>query len=139
MKLPHIVNYNTRPKMGGEANLFVVNIRPEYKNDVGLHVHEYTHVVQWYICLALTLLLALISLLSPATTPLSILLAIISPATHSLLYSLVPKYRLKCEVSAYRKQLARYPTNTSNEFAIEALTTKYNLKISREEAVRLLK
>ena len=139
MKLPHLVNYNTRPKMGGETKLFVVNIRPEYKNDVGLHVHEYTHVVQWYLSTALTLLLAFLTAISPVTAPLSVFLVILSTATHTLLYSLVPKYRLYCEVSAYKKQIACYPKDTSKEFAIQALTTKYKLKLTREEAIRLLK
>ena len=102
-------------------------------------MHEYTHVVQWYAALALTLLLAFLTALSPVTAPLSVLLVILCTATHTLLYILVRKYRLYCEVSAYKKQIDCYPPGTSKEFAIQALTTKYNLKVTREEAVELLK
>jgi hypothetical protein len=63
MILPHLTIYtdNLPPNVGGTAQGFLVKIRPKYKDDVGIHNHEYKHVKQWYKALAAWV--AIISLL----------------------------------------------------------------------------
>lgn len=55
---------------------------------------------------------------------------------HPLLYKFSKKYRLKAEVEAYREQLTY--GGKAEEFA-EFLATKYDLDITKEQALELLK
>ncbi|MDY7569417.1 hypothetical protein QN377_05095 [Pseudomonas sp. CCC4.1] len=122
-------------KFGGETRGPLISIRPKYSADVGLIEHEKTHVRQWYVVLALGLLLCtlLTLLVSPSLWPMYGL----APFLHQLLYKLVRVYRRWCEVRAYRKQIAT-GGYASNEFAVSALVDKYGLRLSREEARALL-
>lgn len=48
--LPAFVTYtdDLPDNVGGRANGLRVRIRPRFKDDLGLHEHEYEHVRQWY-------------------------------------------------------------------------------------------
>lgn len=80
---PVIVHYtdNIKDGFGGVANGFYVRLRPKYKGvDEGLLQHELTHVKQWYRTLG----------------------------THGIMYMFSEKYRLKCELEAYKVQASYY-------------------------------
>ena len=89
----------------------VIFIRPEHRNDAGLLAHEKVHVRQWWRTLGL----------------------------HSFLYLFSKAYKLRAEVEAYKVQ-AKYakghdPMPTYAHF----IATKYNLNITEEEALALLR
>ena len=88
---------------------FVVLVRPQYRNDAGLIAHELTHVKQFWRTLGF----------------------------NGLLYWLVPSYRQKYEVEAYRAQLESSPESIG-VFAI-SLATKYRLDLTPARAIELLK
>lgn len=88
----------------------VVLIRPKYKNDKGLLEHEKVHVWQWVMSFGL----------------------------HSLLYKFSKKYRLEAEVCAYKEQIKYYSVDNTELFA-EFIASKYDLDISKDEAVILLR
>ena len=93
----------------GKAHGFIILILKKYKDDKGLHEHEKTHVKQWW---KMGLLI------------------------HSLLYKFNKKYRYKCELEAYGVQMrySNYP-----ELYAKYISTRYNLDVSYEEALRNLK
>ena len=99
MKFPSITIYTDRiPQgVGGDAHGPVVRVRPMYRNDVGLHQHEWQHVQQWWIVGILAALL-----LAVVFGPAFVLLAI---GANPLLYRFVRHYRLWAEVAAYRAQM----------------------------------
>jgi len=114
---PYIVIYtdNVTEGSAGRAKAFVVKIRPEYKDDIGLEFHEATHSMQFWK---------------------------LGPFFHTLRYALSKSYKLKAEVEAYRKQLEYQPANGSDAYRrIYAgfISKDYNLGISEEEAYMLLK
>lgn len=86
----------------------IILIRPEHREDAGLHAHERAHVAQFWR----------------------------RPLTHDLRYLLSRKYRLVCEVEAYRAQLKLAPWGL-DKFAL-SLASKYQLDISVDEARLLL-
>lgn len=92
----------------GCACAFLIFIRPDYKNDIGLLEHEKVHVLQWKRTFGL----------------------------HSYLYLFSKSYRLKSEVEAYKKQL-EYSPNSAELFA-KYIATMYNINITQEEAKKLL-
>ena len=96
------------------AKFFVIRIRKQYKGDpreAGLLAHEKVHVNQAWKGLLLG---------------------------HQLYYTFNKKYRLKCEVEAYKAQIACYDYDVAPQFA-KFLATKYNLRITEFEALLLLK
>ena len=120
---------------GGTAQGPLIKILSKYKDDVGLIEHEKMHVRQWYVVMAIGLLLStlLTLLVSPSLWPLYGL----PPFLHQLLYKFMRPYRQWCEVRAYRKQIAT-GGYTSNEFAVTTLVEKYDLDLSIDEARALL-
>lgn len=120
---------------GGIVQGPLIKILPKYKKDAGLLEHEKTHVRQWYVVLALWLLLSslLTLLISPSLWPLYCL----APFVHQLLHKFVRPYRRWSKVKAYRKQIG-FGAYASNEFAVNALAEKYNLKLSVDDAMELL-
>lgn len=88
----------------------VIFIRPKYKEDKGLLEHEKTHRMQWILTLGL----------------------------HSLFYLFSNTYKLWSEVEAYKKQLQYYSDDRADLFA-GFIATKYNLNISKENALKLLR
>jgi hypothetical protein len=98
----------------GQANLWFIKIRPEYKGDIGLLAHEVVHTEQFWKTLGF----------------------------HGLLYWLSKSYKLKCEVEAYREQL-KWPPATEDrphyaQHYAEFIAQKYGLSIPVEEALKLL-
>lgn len=91
---------------GGETNYFIVRIRPKYKKDGGLLVHELCHVKQWWVG--------------------------IGPIM-SYMYRFIPSFRYNCEIEAYAKQLVHYKGIKADEFNTKInlfagwIRTKYNL------------
>jgi hypothetical protein len=87
----------------------VILMRPDRWNDAGLIAHEQVHVRQFWQ----------------------------SWGMFWFWYLLVPQARLDYEVEAFQEQL-KYNPECLDSFATE-LATKYRLRISVEEAARLLK
>lgn len=112
--LPAIVIYKDSlvpKKFGGVTRLFFIFLREKYKTDQGILEHELVHVRQLYRTLFFS----------------------------SLIYPLSKKYRLKCEVEAYQKQLSYYANKTDSlRWMSNAISTKYKLNITVAEAYRKL-
>ncbi|MDP3650910.1 MAG: hypothetical protein Q8R67_04420 [Rhodoferax sp.] len=64
--------------------------------------------------------------------------AVFGFALHSLLYALVPAYRLWAEVQAYREQLRHYPDDRTELFA-GFIAANYRLTVTPEKAEALLR
>ncbi len=88
----------------------VILIRPECKGDKGLLAHEKAHRRQWLRTLGL----------------------------HSILYPLIPEYRLACELEAFTEQARHYPDDRLPVFA-NLIASNYKLKITVESALELLR
>lgn len=87
----------------------VIKILEKYRDDRGIYEHELLHVKQWLFTLGI----------------------------HSLLYLLVPRYKLWAEVQCYREQAKHYPDDRRPLFA-HFIATSYGLKITEAEALKLL-
>lgn len=113
--VPVFYTENMDEKFGGMMRIIVIPmifIRPKYRDtDLGIHMHELEHAEQAWRHLLLF---------------------------HALLYWLSDRYRLWAEVVAYRRQIACYPEGTSIDFAVNALTSKYDLDVTVERARNLL-
>jgi hypothetical protein len=99
------------PGVNGRANGPIIRILKSRKGDEGLYQHELTHVKQAFLGLFIV---------------------------HALLYKFLPEYRLWAEVQAFKKQAEYYPDDRIPLFAA-AIATRYNLKISKENAEKLLR
>ena len=70
MRYPSLTIYTDKlpTDVGGCTNGPVVRIRTKYRNDAGIHAHEYEHVWQWWMGVLIGVLaaLALITLPVPA-------------------------------------------------------------------------
>ena len=91
-------------------------IRPEYKDDKGIHAHEQKHVDQAWES--------------------------VIPILHGLRYRLSKAYRLACEVEAYREQLRVNALNGVQDYTLTYagfIANDYNLSISIADACQLLK
>lgn len=133
-----IVRYNDKPEMGGEAFGPFINIKPKYKEDEGLHVHEYVHVLQWYFWLGFFTLLGGWVFYATGELSLAGVVAAFGIVTHNAAYAIIRPYQKWCEVYCYRKQIACYPKGTSIDFAVEALMRKYTFKMTEAEARKAL-
>lgn len=110
---PAIVIYSDRlvpDRFAGCSYGPIVAIRPIYRNDKGLHEHEFVHARQFWRGLGLG---------------------------HALRYKFSRAYRLRCEVEAYREQLYWTPFDRAPLFA-RFLVDKYDLGITFDEAMELL-
>lgn len=103
-------NWLIPAKSAGCARLMFVFIRPEYRDDRGLLEHELMHVRQFYR----------------------------SPLTHGIRYRLSQRYRLACEVEAYREQMKHADRDLSGLFGL-FISRDYGLDVSLGEAQRLLR
>ena len=111
----------------------IVFIRENYKDDIGLHKHEYMHGIQHITLMAfwitLFFILGFANSLFWTVAPFGIVL-------HSAIYSLFSEYRLYCEVECYKEQLKYSPDNI-NLFA-KYIAEDYKLDITHQEAKKLL-
>ncbi len=124
----------------GIAKLFVIRIKPAYKNDVGLHKHELEHVKQWW-AVTIPAMLAIFALAhlhyglamldAAMCTP-------IAAAFYHAAYDMIPAFRLWCEVQAYRVQLRYCAKDESARFA-KFIATSYGLKVNEAEVLELLR
>lgn len=122
--------------VGGCANGPVVRILEKYRNDRGIYEHEVEHVQQW----------ALVSLIGAALIGLLWLFfpvfdkaySGLSVALHSALYAMVPQYKLWAEVEAYKEQAKHY-TDDRNPLFAEFISSNYGLKITKAQALELLR
>ena len=107
---PYLLFYsdNLPDGVGGRTQLFVVRIRPAYKDDIGIEKHEAEHVRQFWNL----------------------------PLIDTALYGWWAGYRQWAEIAAYKVQLKYSPDQLLN-FA-QRMTEMYNLKITKEEALKLL-
>ena len=97
----------------GYAKAWFIRIRAEYEDDKGLFQHELRHVWQFWRTLGF----------------------------HSLMYLLIKRYRLASEVEAYRVQLEYIPgemKEINRKKFSNRISTRYGLKISEDEAYKLL-
>lgn len=106
-------------------------MRPKYEGDKGLHVHELEHSRHWWFTF---LTFALIWWLTSNPIFLSIGIGI-----YGALYRLSKKFRLLVEARCYEQQIAHYPPERNVLFAAQHLSKNYNLGISLEEAMKILK
>ena len=120
--------------MGGYARWFYVAIRPKYREDKGIHAHELEHVKQWWLT---TILAAVIIGAICYANGFSYVYTGLALAVYQILYSLIPLFKLHCEVEAYRQQLKHYTDDRTALFA-KSIAEKYGLKITAERAERLL-
>jgi hypothetical protein len=139
MKLPHLVIYTDRLPDGvaGTANGPLIRLRPAYRGDAGLHAHEYQHVIQWYQASAMTALL-LVGLALACGDMQGSLLALwpATLGTHPLAYLQWPRYRLWCEVQAYKEQV-RHGLRL-DDAARRLMSLRYQLGLQYNDARRLL-
>ena len=135
MKLPHLTIYSDSlpPTLGGTAQAFVVKIRPKYKDDKGIHDHEYVHVKQWYRVLFVWLLAVGLAIVSE-WVPLEYAgVAIAGVGLHGLLYLLIPSYRLEAEAEAYAAQ-TKPDRSDLDLMAYRLALPSYGLGITQEQA-----
>jgi hypothetical protein len=126
---------NLPENVGGTAQGPYIRIRPKYKDDKGIHAHEMEHVRQWWV---LTIFSAFFLLAGAEYLQQPLWIAIASVGVHGLLYTLIPKYRLWCEVQAYKAQQAHYEDDRTPKFA-KWIATVYRLDVTPEEAEKLLR
>lgn len=132
---PTFLRYTNNVKLAGQVRLIVAEIKPEYKDDIGLHHHEYIHVTQfWTMFLSLVTVFTTILFLTEQTQYLG--LNGIFLAAHGLLYRFNKSYRLRCEIKAYKEQL-KYSPNSQELFA-KYISEDYDLDISQTDALKLL-
>jgi hypothetical protein len=138
--IPAIIRYtDDMPAwMGGYAKWFYIAIRPKYKDDKGIHAHELEHVKQWWITTILAALLIAGGLYFTQAAPVQYIYTGLSLAVFQLLYSIIPQFKLRMEVLAYREQLKHYENDRTALFA-RFISTKYGLKITADEAEQLLR
>lgn len=96
-------------RFGGFTFGPLILIRPAYRGDRGLLEHERVHVAQFWRTLG----------------------------TMGIGYLLSKRYRLRCEVEAYREQARWYVTDRRPLFA-RFLVDKYDLGVTYDEALALL-
>jgi hypothetical protein len=97
------------PNTGAYAyGRFKVFVRPKYREDKGIHEHEFGHIRQAW-----------------------------RNPWHGLMYKTLDWYKLKCEVECYRIQAQHYDDDRRPLFAT-FISQDYNLDITPEYALRLL-
>lgn len=112
--LPVIIKYTNKdiPAIyGGISRGIVIKIKPKYLNDKGLLEHELTHIKQFYKAFPF----------------------------HGLFYKFIRAYRLKSELEAYKKQIEYLTKKEDIDIFANRLSLLYDLNITKEEALKLLK
>lgn len=96
----------------GRSYGFFILMRKDEKENNALLQHELTHCKQFYRTLGL----------------------------HLILYSVWDKYRLNCEIEAYKKTIeyAGYTDQSQSEWIVKSLHKDYDLNITKPEIRKLL-
>lgn len=115
-----------------------IGIIKKYENDEGLMQHELTHASQfWKVGILFSSFVLFI--LSCLHFPVDYLwYSLLGFFLHGFAYLLFDKYKLFCEVKAYKEQLKYYDTDKTDLF-VEFISTKYGLSVDKEEIKKLLK
>ena len=111
-------------------------IKPAYKDDAGLAAHERVHTRQWWLLALLALPLA--ALAHANGRPDLMGFAALALGLHPALYLASARYRLRCEVAAYRVQLGYYAADRRDKFA-GFIASRYRLNVTPAQAFELLK
>lgn len=133
MNLPYSIKYTTAVK-AGDTNMFFARINPKYKEDTGLHAHEYAHIKQWYVIMLIFSLL-LLSLMTVFSTYLIYFYPMFFKL-HGAMYATSKNYRQYCEVNAFKAQLKHYPEKI--DFFAKFMATNYDLGITIAKSKMLL-
>ena len=136
MILPHITVYTDSldDGVGGTTKGPLIFIRPQYKDDVGIHKHEEVHVTQWYAGFGIGLAIAAAMYFNAIDGyPLAILLGMV---LHPLATT-SKRYTFWKEVVAYREQAKHYPEDRRLLFA-SFIATNYGLSVTIEQAYAAL-
>jgi len=135
MNFPHITIYtdNLPEDVGGDARLFIVRIKNKYRDDAGIHRHEYTHVNQFWAMLILFITLVCLTVYICDYDQSYLALSLFGISFHALLYITIKDYRLYCEASAYAAQTM--PDKSDLDVMARRLTSyRYNLGLSVSDA-----
>jgi len=125
---------NLPANVGGRTTGPIVRIKPEYRDDKGIHAHELVHVKQWYTGLAIGLVAAALMYSNGIDGwPLVILLGAMA---HPLATAYKP-YKFWAEVQAYKEQAKHYPDDRRLQFA-SFIANNYGLSVTTEQAYKLL-
>lgn len=111
--LPYWVNYTSKGLAdweGGRVNFLSIHIKPEYKSDISLLMHEVEHVKQTYKTCFL----------------------------HAALYAISKRYKLHAECEAFVAGQLKYQTMTIEQVASD-LHKKYDLGYDYEYILNYLK
>lgn len=107
----------------------VILVRPTHRGDAGLVAHEVEHVKQWAIVSLLAC--SAIGLIDMSLWPAGI-------GAFSVLYALVPEFRLWAEVEAYKVQSSHYADDRLPKFA-KFIAERYSLRVREDAALSLLR
>lgn len=99
---PTLVNYKPLGDTGGYQKGPVVIIDPKYRDDKGLHEHEYRHVTHFYICATISLIL--VWLLTPDLDA-KLLATPVALVSYHLLMATFKTFKMWAEIDCYRIQL----------------------------------
>jgi uncharacterized membrane protein len=139
--LPKVTIYTDRflpDWVGARAIGPFVLIRPKYKDDKGIHAHEYTHVKQWFRWTALWAILVTLALLVlPEAAHIIVPFYGLSVGIFHLMYALVKSFRLESEVEAYAAQVNAGAD--LDKMAAALANPNYKFNIGFEEAKNLLR
>ncbi|MGU3232471.1 hypothetical protein [Vibrio cholerae] len=125
----------------GNARLFMITLRKDKADDVGLLEHEKFHVKQWWFGFLLLSAIGWPLMCFASDQVLMMVGAVVSgcaPACHALLYYFVRPYRQWSEVKAYRIQLARGGYGDKRFAVLALMHPKYRLNLTDIKAKRLL-
>jgi hypothetical protein len=112
--LVHVVNNALTPRIAGFSTGPYVRIKKGYENDKGLIEHELVHSKQFYRL----------------------------PIIHWLMYLLLPTYRYKCEIEAYREQLRHYPNEDKERLSYKFamfIVNDYKLNVKFDKTLEALR
>ena len=130
MKFPHYVTY-TDKVAGGNAKGFYVRINPKFKDDKGMHAHEYEHVKQWYASLPIGLLIwYLVHTFAYEFSGFFIPLVV---AWFSIAYGTIKPFRYWSELRAFDAYLQEHKYEPFYvDWACNALASDYGLDVTSE-------
>jgi len=120
-----------------DSKMFRVRINPEYKNNVGLIAHEEDHIKQWYMFFIPLIVLAACSWFM-YREDVALVIGVLAFTLKDLLYTFVDKFRLYAEVEAHKAQMDAVDS-INYEYYAELIANNYNLDVSKEKVIRMLK